>query len=66
MTGRELTPETASLDHDVPSSRGGTDTIGNAQIVLTVVNQAKGTMTSEEFIQLCKDVVAWSNRGKTA
>jgi 5-methylcytosine-specific restriction endonuclease McrA len=63
MTGRVLTPETAALDHIVPCSCGGTNTVENAQIVLSVVNQAKGTMTSDEFIQLCRDVVAWNDRG---
>jgi 5-methylcytosine-specific restriction endonuclease McrA len=66
MTGRVLAPETAALDHIVPRSRGGVSTMGNAQIVLTVVNQAKGTMTPEEFVQLCRDVVDWHDRGMTA
>jgi len=66
MTGRVLTPETAALDHIVPRARGGISTIGNAQVVLAVVNQAKGTMTAEEFIQLCREVVSWTDRGITA
>jgi hypothetical protein len=39
-------------------SRGGAHTIENMQVVLTSVNHAKGTMTQDEFIQLCREVVA--------
>jgi 5-methylcytosine-specific restriction endonuclease McrA len=57
LSGVELTPETASLDHIVPMSKGGTHTIENVWIVDRRVNGAKGTMTTEEFISLCRAVV---------
>lgn len=57
LSGRALTPETASLDHIVPLSRGGTHDLANVWIVNHQVNSAKGTMTFEEFLTLCKDVV---------
>lgn len=58
LTGRELTPETAALDHIVPVSRGGEHCIENAQVLHKEVNRAKGTLTNEEFIALCREVVA--------
>ena len=61
LTGTHLTPETASIDHIIPLSKGGSHTKGNAQIILSSVNQAKGTMTQEEFIAMCRQVVEWAN-----
>lgn len=57
LSGRQLTPETASLDHIEPLSRGGTHDISNLQVVEYQVNTAKGTLTVAEFLQLCQDVV---------
>lgn len=57
ISGWSLTPETASLDHITPVSRGGElKAIANVQIVHTVINRMKGTMTNEEFISACKAV----------
>jgi CRISPR/Cas system Type II protein with McrA/HNH and RuvC-like nuclease domain len=61
LSGRPLTPETASLDHIVPLSRGGKHDISNLWIVDHQVNNAKGTFTVEEFIALCHDVVTHQN-----
>jgi 5-methylcytosine-specific restriction endonuclease McrA len=58
LTGRELTPETASLDHIVPVRSGGEHRIENTQILHRDVNRAKTTMTNDEFIQLCQEIVA--------
>lgn len=58
LSGRELTPETASLDHVIPLSRGGKHDISNLQVLDHQVNAAKGTMTMEEFTAMCGDVVA--------
>lgn len=68
LTGVELQPETAAADHIKPVSKGGENVISNIQILHHKVNTAKGTMTNEEFIQMCKDVVRWiasqaTNRG---
>lgn len=61
VTGRDLTPETASLDHKVPLSQGGSNLMDNVQIVHWDVNKAKGTMTMSEFLALCKEVVAFAD-----
>ena len=54
LTGEPLTPETATLDHKLAVSRGGSiDDVDNFQVLHTDVNKAKGSMTNEEFISLC-------------
>lgn len=56
LTGRGLTPESASLDHIVPVCRGGEHRIQNTQVLERSVNRAKGTLTNDEFIELCGEV----------
>jgi hypothetical protein len=57
LTGRPLTPETASLDHIVPVSCGGEHVLENTQVLHKDVNRAKTTMSNDEFIELCTEVV---------
>jgi len=57
LTGRSLTPQTAALDHVMPIRRGGEHVIENAQVLHKDVNRAKGSLTAEEFVQLCREVV---------
>ena len=52
ISGRKLTPETASLDHIIPFSRGGEHSLGNVWVVDHQVNIAKGTMSLEEFVAM--------------
>ena len=61
LTGRVLTPETASLDHIIPVRSGGEHRIENTQILHRDVNRAKTTMTNDEFIQLCREIVAYTS-----
>lgn len=58
ISGRELTPETASLDHIVPLSQGGAHTVENLWVVDHQINAAKGTLSFEDFLTMCQDVVA--------
>jgi len=62
LTGRPLTPDTASLDHFVPVRNGGEHRIENVQVLHKDVNRAKSTMTNEEFVQLCREVVEYATR----
>jgi 5-methylcytosine-specific restriction endonuclease McrA len=59
LSGVELTPEEAALDHKVPVSNGGSDELHNLHWVSNDINRAKGTMSNDEFIQMCKRVASW-------
>lgn len=63
LTGDELTPEIASLDHVVPLSRGGEHRPENIQVVTRDANRAKGPMVAAEFVEFCRRVVAWHDAG---
>lgn len=63
ICGRLLTPETASLDHIVPLSGGGTHDLSNLWVVDHRINLAKGTMSVEEFLQMCREVTAHNAEG---
>lgn len=45
------------LDHIIPKSRGGDDSLDNCQIASREANQAKGDMLLEEFVALCQKVI---------
>lgn len=62
LSGRTLTPETASLDHVVPLARGGEHGIENLWVVDQQINSAKGTMTVEEFQSMCRDVASYQGQ----
>ncbi len=61
LSGRALAPDFAALDHVMPVSRGGAHEIENAQVLDKTVNRAKHTLTNDEFIQLCREVVAYAD-----
>jgi len=58
-TGDSLTDRTASLDR-INSSEGYN--AGNIQWVHKKINMAKGRMSDEEFINMCKSVASWAER----
>lgn len=64
MSGRELTPETASIDHCTPMSKGGKHLMSNIQILHRDINQAKSTMSMDEFVSMCREVVAVADSKK--
>lgn len=65
LTGRTLTPQTASIDHITPLANGGSHTIGNIQILHKDVNAAKGSMSQEEFIEMCREVARFLDGTET-
>lgn len=60
LSGRPLTPEDAELDHKIAISNGGTNLIDNLQWLNSQVNRAKGTMSQENFILMCRRVAEWT------
>jgi 5-methylcytosine-specific restriction endonuclease McrA len=68
LTGRRLTPQDTALDHIVPIRQGGEHLIENTQVLHKEVNRAKGSLSNEEFLAMCREVVRWSGaaRGKRA
>lgn len=53
LTGWKIDPKTAAMDHKTPISSGGLHVMSNIAIVHEKVNKAKGTMTTNEFIEMC-------------
>ena len=52
-----------SLDHKIPTSRGGFDTVSNLHWTTKQVNTVKSNLMHDEFINLCKVVLAWGGGG---
>lgn len=62
-SGEELTIDSLTVDHKIPLNRGGTNEINNLCICSNHMNTAKGTMTSEEFIELLLLINKWDDNG---
>ncbi len=56
LSGVLLTPETLSLDHEVPLANGGCHTEENLLLVHAVVNIMKGRLSRDEFVRWCRAV----------
>lgn len=57
-TGELLIPgHNASLDHKMPTSRGGDHSIDNLQWVSSLINRMKTDMTHEEFLSMCRRIM---------
>lgn len=46
------------LDHKIPKSRGGDNSLDNCGLVSRKANMSKSDMTYEEYIELCKLVIS--------
>jgi len=60
LTGRAIDitdPSSFSLDHKIPVTRGGDNSLENLGVACAAANISKSNLTIDEFIQLCKDVV---------
>ena len=68
LTGRKinlLDSRSYQLDHIVPRSKGGDNSLDNCQLACREANQAKHELTTEEFIALCREVIMhFDNRGR--
>ena len=67
LTGKKIdlndTPS-YSLDHRVPTAKGGTNNLENLEVCATEVNRAKADLALDEFYKLCEDVLAWRDEQK--
>jgi CRISPR/Cas system Type II protein with McrA/HNH and RuvC-like nuclease domain len=60
LTGKQLDfnlPDTYTLDHRVPRSRGGDNSLANLEVCCQEANNLKGTLLIQEMLDLCKDVL---------
>jgi len=60
LTGRKIDSSditTYQFDHIIPLSKGGESTFENLGITTPEANYAKGNLSVDEFIDLCKDVL---------
>jgi 5-methylcytosine-specific restriction endonuclease McrA len=60
LTGRPINiadSQSYHLDHIIPKSRGGDNTIDNCGIACSIANLSKSHMTYEEYVLLCKEVI---------
>lgn len=60
LTGREIDlskSRTYSLDHIVPRSKGGDNSLENCGLTCSDANRAKNDLSLDEFISLCQSVV---------
>lgn len=60
LTGRPINlneGKSYHLDHIVPKSKGGDNSLENCGLACKAANQAKNDMNLEEFIQLCREVI---------
>lgn len=68
LTGRTINlsdSRSYQLDHIIPRSKGGDSSLDNCQLTCREANQAKHELTLDEFITLCREVVAYfDNRGR--
>jgi 5-methylcytosine-specific restriction endonuclease McrA len=67
LTGRPIdliNSRSYQLDHIVPRSKGGSNTLDNCQLACREANQAKHELTVDEFVSLCREVVEYFDSNK--
>lgn len=49
-----------NLDHIIPACRGGKNTLDNVGVCSALINKMKHTMTVDEFLEKCKQVLEYN------
>jgi 5-methylcytosine-specific restriction endonuclease McrA len=65
LSGIPIDLLTCEIDHILPETRGGSDELDNLRLVCTRANEAKGNMTDDEFLELCRNVIRKSSDGQS-
>lgn len=63
-SGVKLTIDNMSIDHKIPITRGGDNSLSNLAIASLHMNLAKGTMTDVEFKQILAVISTWEDHGE--
>jgi 5-methylcytosine-specific restriction endonuclease McrA len=58
LTGREIDILTLEVDHILPRCDGGSDELHNLQLVCRDANAAKGALSNDQLIELCRDILS--------
>lgn len=66
LTGDRLTKDNISLDHIIPTAKGGTNTPDNIRFVVLDVNLAKNVLNDSQLIELCRKVVRYQDNKKAS
>jgi len=53
-------PELYSLDHIIPSSKGGNNCLENAELISLLVNKMKNDLSVEEFLNKCVQILEYN------
>lgn len=67
LSGRRLNGRVnkqVALDHIIPKSKGGQTSLDNLRWTTYEINIAKGTMTDEALLTLCRDIEAHASERK--
>lgn len=64
ISGIKLTNENISLDHIIPKSKGGRNTLDNIQFVTIDVNQAKRAHLVSDFLELVNKIYLFNEKKK--
>lgn len=60
LSGTEMHPDDASIDHVIPLSKGGSHTLSNIAVIHMTVNRMKGEMDHAEFVRWCTLIARWN------
>ncbi len=60
LSGKRLKGNVISVDHIIPTSRGGTDAKDNLRLVCLNANIAKNNLTDTEFLSLCQSILTFN------
>jgi 5-methylcytosine-specific restriction endonuclease McrA len=61
---RRLSPRSFSLDHSIPTSRGGPHSITNLAVCCLRCNETKGTLTTLEFSAVRTLAAVWPENAR--